>query len=141
MKMDMEMDKRKNISKKLLSKRGETIMETLVSLLIMGILITSLLSIIRFSLVLTGDSLKNAAESQNDFNALTHGTVASGAYSDSATLSFTIKPLNPEASNIIAGQEVNLSANEAIPAAFIPKPQVGEGNGNGYENGEGEGDG
>jgi len=119
-------DKTKNKFKKLLSKRGETIMETLVSLLIMGILITSLLSIIRFSLVLTGDSLSNALESQGNFNTLFHG---SNYDATSTKLDFTI--VTPAGvGNGQASQAINLSIipatpNPAIPnitAAFRPVP-------------------
>ena len=115
------------ISKKLLSKRGETIMETLVSLLIMGLLITSLLSIIRFSMVLTGDSLANANRAQTAFNGLRDGT----NYNTTATreLRFTIvmpTPLTDNTTaqvNVYPGNNIFLTpANEITPRAFIPVP-------------------
>jgi len=114
--MNMEINKTKSNLKKLLSKRGETIMETLVSLLIMGLLITSLLSIIRFSLVLTGDSLSNAQESQGNFNTLFHGN---NYDTTTTTLVFTIvTPTGVE--NPQANQEINLSLIPATPNPGIP---------------------
>jgi len=129
MKNRKKMNKTKDLSNKkiFLSKRGETIMETLVSLLIMGILITSLLSIIRFSLVLSGDSLRNAADSQGRFNDLIHGTVAGGQYAGgSATLTIRVESL--AGGTVNATQVVNMSsvtdANDdpIFQGAFIPAP-------------------
>ena len=48
-------------------------METLVSMLILGILLTTVVSTIRFSLGVTGDSLRNAEESQTHMNNLVTG--------------------------------------------------------------------
>ena len=107
------------IGKNLLSKRGETIMETIVSLVIMGLLITSLLAIIRFSLVLTGDALSNASVSQSGFNDLIHNVNYSG---DPTTLTFTIHTLVPSDTST-AIQVVNMSLNtDDFPGAFRPVP-------------------
>lgn len=54
------------------NKKGETIMEAVVSLLILGMLMTTVLTMIRFSLALTGDSLTNARENQEEINNLIH---------------------------------------------------------------------
>jgi len=112
-----------NRDKKHLRKRGETIMEALVSLLILGLLITSLLSIIRFSLVVTGDSLRNAAETQRIFNELIHGV--NTAYLPASTqVTFTITaPVAPVLpAPVTLSQNVRLSADEIFTSAFIPVP-------------------
>lgn len=125
MKLQSRKLKTDRLSNKLLSKRGETIMETLVSLLIMGLLITSLLSIIRFSMVLTGDSLSNATASQEIFNAMTHGDGDSYA-TGTTELVFTLtSPLLN--SDITATQGVHMSIEPEVPAAFIPNVPAGGG--------------
>ena len=45
-------------------------MEAVVSLLILGILLTTIVSIIQFSLVMTGNTLGTAESDQNGFNLL-----------------------------------------------------------------------
>ena len=45
-------------------------MEAVVSLLVLGILMTTIIGIIRFSMVITGSTLADATTSQNDFNRL-----------------------------------------------------------------------
>jgi len=114
--------KTNRITKKLLSKKGETIIETLVSLLIMGLLITSLLSIIRFAMVLTSDSLIKAAISQNRFNDLIHDT--NNPYqSTPVDLVFVV---GTPAGDFTAIQPVHLSAAPInpdapiVPGAFKP---------------------
>jgi len=66
------------IKKILLSKRGETIMEALVSMLILGILLTTIVSVIRFSMALTGNAVNDAAASQEIINDLIHENYPSG---------------------------------------------------------------
>jgi len=92
-------------------------METLVSLMIMGLLITSLLSIIRFSMVLTGDSLSNANASQEKFNALLHGTNYSPGTHNNLEIVIEMPGTLPD---VNAKVDVRLSADTDIPAAFIP---------------------
>ena len=58
------------LNERLRSKRGESIMEALVSLLILGILMTTIVSIIRFSMVVTGDSVRRATIAQTEINRL-----------------------------------------------------------------------
>jgi hypothetical protein len=83
------------IKKVLRSKGGESIMEAVVSLLILGILMTTVVTIIRFSMVMTGNSIINAADSQEGFNQII--TVESGAFSPSTlTLTFSHVP-DPDA--------------------------------------------
>jgi len=48
-------------------------MEAIVSLLILGILMTTIVAIIRFSMVMTGNFLREATQEQEDFNALLLG--------------------------------------------------------------------
>ena len=45
-------------------------MEALVSLLILGILLTTIVSIIRFSMIMTGNSINDAAAAQDLVNEL-----------------------------------------------------------------------
>jgi len=59
------------ITKKTLrSKSGESIMEAIVSLLILGMLMTTIVSIIRFSMAMTGDSIRDATATQIEMNNL-----------------------------------------------------------------------
>ena len=58
------------VKKPLLSKRGESIMEAIVSLLILSILMTTLVSILRFSMAMTTSAISDASEAQIEFNAL-----------------------------------------------------------------------
>ena len=72
-------------------------MEIVVSLLIMGILITTIMTVIRLSLVMTGDSLSRAREAQVTFNDLILNN--DGAYNGgTAELLFTITvvPFDPD---------------------------------------------
>jgi len=114
----------KNIIFKILRfKKGETIMETLVSLLIMGLLITALLSIIRFSMVITGDALRNAGQAQGSVNTL----ITNANYTTAGTVTITIVPAatNPSGLTLTgetATQNVRLSADEDFAGAFIPTP-------------------
>ena len=64
--------KLKKTKKNLRSKRGETIMEAIVSLLILGIFMTTVVSIVRYSLVMTGMALSEATAAQTGFNQLIH---------------------------------------------------------------------
>jgi len=66
------------LEKSLRSKSGETIMEALVSMLILGILLTTVVSTIRFSLGVTGDSLRDADASQLISNDLSTGNLTGG---------------------------------------------------------------
>jgi len=52
------------------SKRGFTIMEAIISLLLLAILLTTIVSIIRFSTSMTAASIINAETVQDRFNAL-----------------------------------------------------------------------
>jgi hypothetical protein len=59
-------------------------MEALVSLMILGILMTTIVATIRFSMVLTGDSLNKADIAQEGFNELILGD-----YDDEADIRFS----------------------------------------------------
>jgi len=52
------------------SKSGESIIEALVSVLILGMLLGTIVSIIRFSLALTGTTLRDATAAQTEINDL-----------------------------------------------------------------------
>jgi hypothetical protein len=56
------------IIKALRSSNGETVMEAVASLLILTILLTSIVYMIRFSLVLTGDTIVTASVAQEEIN-------------------------------------------------------------------------
>jgi Tfp pilus assembly protein PilV len=58
------------IKKTLRSRSGESIMEALVSLLILGLLLTTIVSIIRYSTAMTGQSMRVALIEQNTVNSL-----------------------------------------------------------------------
>ena len=60
-------------------------MEAVVSLLILGILLTTIVAIIQFSMVMTGNTLGTAEADQNSFNLL----VQDGYDSSQAALVFT----------------------------------------------------
>lgn len=62
--------KTQQCNKALRSKRGESLMEAVASMLILSILLTTIVSIIRFSLAMTGESLADAEKSQDEFNEL-----------------------------------------------------------------------
>ena len=68
-------------------------MEAIVSLLILGILMTTLITIVRFSMTMTGNAINEAEDAQNAFNnlILENYTGAGG------TLTFT--PVQVSASN------------------------------------------
>ena len=62
-------------------------MEVVVSLLIMGLLLTSIMSIIRYSLAMTGDALTRSRRAQDIFNSY---IINDGIYSGtSVDLTFT----------------------------------------------------
>ena len=61
---------RKRVLGSLRSEGGVSIMEVVVSILMFAMLLTTAATIIRFSLVITGDSLARATESQGVVNEL-----------------------------------------------------------------------
>ena len=97
-------------------------MEAIVSLLILGILMTTIVSIIRFSLVMTGISLNEAAVAQTGFNDLIHEDYPSAP---AVPLTFTLDFDNPFI-NIEASHNVILY-NEENTLAFMP--DLGSGGG------------
>ena len=56
------------IKRTLRSKNGESIMEAIVSLLVLGILMTTIVAVIRFSMVMTGNSIREATVAQESVN-------------------------------------------------------------------------
>jgi hypothetical protein len=93
-------------------KRGESIMEAVVSMLILGMLMTTVVSIIRFSLFLTGNTLDNASRAQERFNALIHETY------DGTVVTLTFATGSSSPFDISAEHEVTQSVDEE--AAFKP---------------------
>jgi len=85
-------------------------MEAIVSLLILGILMTTIVAIIRFSMVLTGNALSNASGAQDRYNALIHENYSG------ATVELTITSNLPY--GIIASHNVIQSPDEST--AFFP---------------------
>ena len=89
------------IKKALDSKRGESIMEAVVSLLILGLLMTTIVTIIRFSLVMTGNSIINAGKTQEEINNLIRDE-----YTNSVTTSIVFVS---EDNTIIATHEIEFN--------------------------------
>jgi Na+-driven multidrug efflux pump len=58
------------ISKIIYSKKGESIMEALVSMLILGMLLVTVMAIIQYSMIQTAISSLEATEAQDRFNGL-----------------------------------------------------------------------
>ena len=112
------------LKKTFLSRKGESVMEAVVSLLILGLLMTTVLSIIRFSLVMTGDSLNRARENQNEINNLIRGN-----YPVSTTAALTFSSVGGAAvtpDGIISATHdivINIQGADAQNVvAFIPPP-------------------
>jgi len=80
------------------SKRGFTIMESVISLLILGILLTTIVTVIRFSTSLTSASIIAANEAQNRFNTLILENYDEYPSSLIATVTFTADDVDIEAS-------------------------------------------
>jgi len=128
-------NKNMKIKKKLLSKRGESIMEVVVSLLIMGLLLTSIMSIIRYSMAMTGNVLSNARIVQNEVNKFIHDNDNSIFFTGTERIRFTgrINALTTPATPItpfIAAHDVDLAAeNDLIPNIIAFRPAVTAGGG------------
>jgi len=101
------------IKKAIRSKRGESLMEAIVSLLILGILMTTIVSVIRFSMVMTGNSIREATTTQNDMNDIRLENL--GASSSLVLLTFTANGYNL----IEASHDINFHAENNI-VAFYP---------------------
>jgi len=100
-------------TKKILrSKSGFTIMEAIVSLLILSILLTTIVTIIRFSTSMTAKSIASADAAQDRFNTLILEDYIGGV----ETITFTSDDADIEASH-----EVDLYNADGI-VAFTPTP-------------------
>jgi len=90
-------------------------MEALVSLLILGMLMATIVSVIRFSMVMTGNTLANATAAQNEINNIKFDDYASnsGIFSSGA-----LKLSNP-IWNIKAEHSIELYSDNGI-IAFYP---------------------
>jgi len=107
---------RKMMVKIFRSKRGESIMEALVSLLILGILMTTITSVIRFSMVMTGTSIRNAVESQDVINDLMLERLAEY---DTSTGMIIFTTVDNDSFDIDASHSVTLYSEDNI-IAFYP---------------------
>jgi len=87
------------LNKNLRDRRGETIMEAIVSLMILGILLTTLMTIVRFSMAITENAIEEAADAQVVYNVLintefsgTGGTITFTPVTSPGAPVFTINP-------------------------------------------------
>ena len=103
------------INKTLRAKNGESIMESIVALMILGILMTTIVSIIRFSMVMTSSALSSSDEAQRDFNNLIHET-----YSTSTTGALTFTPAPLSANN--PNRNTDPDAPDPVIPVFTPVP-------------------
>ena len=108
--------------KRILSKRGESIMEAVVALVILGILMTTILTIIRFSLAMTGGTIRNATDTQDDFNSLIHEVYITPSTSN-ITFSFEI----PASEGPIIGTVVHAVDVSNLQDAVAFRPASGGG--------------
>jgi len=121
--------KSKNMSqvKKILrSKRGETLMEGIVSVLILGILMAAVVSIIQFSIRTTGDAILASTEAQETVNRIINQDYE---LSEERTLTFELvfSFYNADGTALqtrpaIANQEVRLNTGSDEIVAFHPVP-------------------
>ena len=92
-------------------------MEAIVSLLIIGILMTTVISVIRFSMTMTGNSITRAEASQNDFNDIIFEN-----YNDNPSTILI------SADNIVATHNIFVSIdNNGEIIAFRPEEPAPEG--------------
>ena len=107
------------LGKALRSKGGASIMEAIVSLLILGILMTTIVSIVSFSTALTARSLDRAASDQAIFNNLMLGN-----YTTATTPELRIiligAPVGSLQPALNARHSISLSADMADVVAFMP---------------------
>ena len=104
---------RMTIKKTIQSRKGESLMEAIVSLLILSILMTTIVSVIRFSMVMTGISIREATLTQNDMNNLRLEDL--GASLSPVRLTFT----SEDYSQIEAFHNIEFHAENNI-VAFYP---------------------
>jgi len=108
------------VKKIIRSKSGESIMEALVSLLILGILMTTIVSIIRFSMVMTGSSISEARDMQDRMNAVIHEDYA--MFGDVVQSTITITSVGTTPFSINVAQDVDIySSDEDVIVAFKPR--------------------
>jgi len=97
------------------SKKGFTIMEAIVSLLILGILLTTVVTIIRFSTSLTSTSITAANEAQDRFNSLILESFDEYSSSYEAIVTFASDSIDIEVS-----QDIIIYGEDGI-VAFAPR--------------------
>ncbi|MDR2600566.1 MAG: hypothetical protein LBC73_09870 [Oscillospiraceae bacterium] len=106
------------IVKILKSNRGESIMESVVALVILGMLMTTIMAIIAFSLTMTARSTSNATVTQAAFNELFLGN---GFDEDNSVL-LTITTVDFEVSHNVVIGTVEVVAGVPFGFAFLPDP-------------------
>ena len=126
----------KNIKKPFKSSKGESMMEVLVSLLMLGILLTSVVTIVSFSMGLTTQALTNATATQDAFNRIRTLAYAGDDSTTTSVLAFTIT--GTDSSYLTPGISPNHSIRvaSAIPnvpntIAFMPASADSGGGGGG----------
>lgn len=101
------------------SNKGETIVESIVSLLILSILLLAVTTIIQTALRMTSVSIQNAKETQDLFNI-----VAKAEYSDSepAEITFSASDINISATHhIIFNKDDGIIAFSPPKSSAAPK--------------------
>jgi len=101
----------RKIKRLLISKKGETIVESIVSIFIMTVLLVSVTSMIQIALRTTSSSIKEAKRVQEE---IINPLISSGGSGNMVTLTFKIPGLPDVTHNVV------LSANEGI-IAFAPE--------------------
>jgi len=104
------------IKKSLRSKRGESIVEAIVSFVILGMLLTTVFGIIRFSLVMSGDSISDANADQAHVNELV--LEDDSRWSAAVTAEIVFRSVDP-ALDIEAVHDIQLYDQDGM-LAFIP---------------------
>lgn len=110
----------RRIKKIIRSNKGETLMETIVSLIILSILLLAVTTMIQTALRMTSISIQNAEGTQDNVNFVILSEYTLSEYSDSgelAEITFTVSGMGISASHdIILNKEGNI-------IAFTPKEE------------------
>lgn len=106
------------IKKTIRSNKGETIMEGIVSLLVLSILLLVVTTMIQTALRMTSVSIQNAKESQDVFN-----DVALSEYSDSESAEITFS-FSFSGTSMSAAHDIIVNKDGGIIAFAPPKPSA-----------------
>jgi hypothetical protein len=99
----------------LFQKNGESIMEAVVSMLILSMLLTTIVSIIRFSMVMTGNSISSALHEQEYFNDLVQDN-----YENSEQVEIIILSVDGELPDGVINAKHDIEFNTSGDIAFFP---------------------